>query len=1279
MRRARVKTYSVLGTLFVLAVAVTVLATADLGVLASPVERYVAHRLGRDVAIDGNFSLFLGNTISVTARDVRIAAPAWARESDLASAALLEFDLVATSLWSETIDIQRLRIEGLKVNLERSESGADNWTFTELDDDLSEALPAIVRSLVMQNAQLTYAAASDLSTLEFALTEIRGTERDDGNIEYRASGQLNETALELQGSIGPTEQLIKLKNTGFSLDGSLGDIKVSGEGQIDNLLRPRRPRGTLKVRGPNAEYLTDILGLRDVSTGPLHLDASIKLSGDQLDASVRGTFGEFDIDLTGSFVELGELDEINLRLHTAGPDAGAVARLAGLRNMPGQSFTLDAMIGSDNGDLVIERIDADIGETSLDFTGRFPDFPSPNGGVGQLTLAGPELGEYSHLLGLPGTLTGPFEVAADLEELSGGDTSLTAFAESPDIRLSVEGTIASAASHVGSSFAVIANGQHFKPVGLAIGLADVPDGRFDFRSAFTLAENGIALDEGVASLGRDRLMISGLIGYQPLEKDTDLKIAITGPDITSTLRAWGYETGRLPSEKFSVTGELRRARKYFELGDVQTLIGDADDFNISLDGRLAPEANLVGSVLHIETTGPSLAALTDILDLPYIPDAEFDIRARLERVDKGWEFDDGIADIGNASLEGQGLIGNDPLERDTELELSGHSDNLKVTLSTMGIEPGIAPAAAADAVLSIRPKRDDFELHKLTLTLPKGTLEANGSLGDSLDLEGSSLQVGVTGDDFSYLLPDSNAYSGLAKPFNLSGGVRKNGETLTVDKLKLSIEKARITGGLSLGLAPLAARGSFSVNASAPNLEKLTPRFDEVRQGRSVPMELKARGNWAGSAWVFDEFSLQLSNDLLSATGSVAGPPDFGEADLEVDWQIADLSNFNPLTGYDWPQEEAKLNFRLSGAPGRLNLDHLRATVGRSDIAGTFTLLSGQPMSLDASFRSQRLDIRRYLPAPPPAPPTPPSDQSSRPESVSSDQRVIPDTVVDLQPLNQLNAKVDLKVDRLKLTSGVLRDLELSGTLDTGALRVDRFSLRGFDKGSLAGSMQLGPSGDGSALSLELGGKNISLGFIVEGFKDMQFLPRYDVDASISMSGATLREMAASLDGEMRLVAGEGRIKATALRYVTSDIFMSLVNVVNPFAKSDEYADITCAVILLDAANGLVSGKPAYVMQSEKVDVFSDLELDLKTEEIKLQVKTVAQKGLGLSVSDLVNPYTQITGTLANPRMGLDPKGTIIEGGVAVITAGLSIAVTQVSDRFFSAKDQCGKALREAD
>jgi hypothetical protein len=75
----------------------------------------------------------------------------------------------------------------------------------------------------------------------------------------------------------------------------------------------------------------------------------------------------------------------------------------------------------------------------------------------------------------------------------------------------------------------------------------------------------------------------------------------------------------------------------------------------------------------------------------------------------------------------------------------------------------------------------------------------------------------------------------------------------------------------------------------------------------------------------------------------------------------------------------------------------------------------------------------------------------------------------------------------------------------------------------------------------------------------------------------------------------------------------------------------------------------------------------------------VPQKGLGLSVTSLVNPFVKLSGTFAKPALTIDPEGALVEGGAAVATAGLSILAKRFKQRFLDDKDACGKALKDAE
>ena len=85
------------------------------------------------------------------------------------------------------------------------------------------------------------------------------------------------------------------------LSGNIGEITVRGSARIDDLLAPRRPQMEMHIEGPSATYLTDILSMRPITSGPLEFSVSVAESGEQMIASLTGVFGEFDINVDGQF------------------------------------------------------------------------------------------------------------------------------------------------------------------------------------------------------------------------------------------------------------------------------------------------------------------------------------------------------------------------------------------------------------------------------------------------------------------------------------------------------------------------------------------------------------------------------------------------------------------------------------------------------------------------------------------------------------------------------------------------------------------------------------------------------------------------------------------------------------------------------------------------------------------------------------------------------------------------------------------------------------------
>ena len=152
----------------------------------------------------------------------------------------------------------------------------------------------------------------------------------------------------------------------------------------------------------------------------------------------------------------------------------------------------------------------------------------------------------------------------------------------------------------------------------------------------------------------------------------------------------------------------------------------------------------------------------------------------------------------------------------------------------------------------------------------------------------------------------------------------------------------------------------------------------------------------------------------------------------------------------------------------------------------------------------------------------------------------------------------------------------------------------------------------------------------------------------------------------------------TGLDRLTNSFLQELSNALNPFQDQQETTNINCAAAFASFEEGKVLGKPAVVVDTPNVKMLADVALDLETEKIQAQFKTVPQKGLGFSMSSLVNPYVEVTGTLSQPRLSLNPTNTVVGGSIAVMTGGISILVRNVLERMTTSGNICVTRLQKA-
>ena len=144
------------------------------------------------------------------------------------------------------------------------------------------------------------------------------------------------------------------------------------------------------------------------------------------------------------------------------------------------------------------------------------------------------------------------------------------------------------------------------------------------------------------------------------------------------------------------------------------------------------------------------------------------------------------------------------------------------------------------------------------------------------------------------------------------------------------------------------------------------------------------------------------------------------------------------------------------------------------------------------------------------------------------------------------------------------------------------------------------------------------------------------------------------------------------------DLLQEILGTINPFRETDPYTDFECIVVPIQIDNGQLAGAPNTFISTNKIRIVTRSSVDLNTEKIRIGIRTTPRRALSISAGELVNPYIQVVGTMAAPRLAVDETGVLISGGVAVATGGLSLLARGVWDRMSKSGDPCRQASDSA-
>jgi len=279
--------------------------------------------------------------------------------------------------------------------------------------------------------------------------------------------------------------------------------------------------------------------------------------------------------------------------------------------------------------------------------------------------------------------------------------------------------------------------------------------------------------------------------------------------------------------------------------------------------------------------------------------------------------------------------------------------------------------------------------------------------------------------------------------------------------------------------------------------------------------------------------------------------------------------------------------------------------------------------------------------------------------------------------LNRLDLSFHADIGEVILPRIKVRKFDTDFALKDGKINVDHFKAN-TAQGNFNAVMTLDTQADPPELSVSLVGIDVAFGFGGVDAEATIDYPLVTVALDLESTGTGSREIAANLNGYVDMINKSGQLPNAVLGVLFGDFLTQVLEAVNPFMKQDPYTGVVCGAYFINANDGVITIDPGAVMQTDKMNLFASGVVDLNTEKLNVGFDTAARKGIGVSAGDFVNPFVRVGGTMTSPRLVLDPKGTVVEGGVAVMTFGLSIVAKGMYGRWFASKDPCGKFIEEA-
>jgi uncharacterized protein involved in outer membrane biogenesis len=421
---------------------------------------------------------------------------------------------------------------------------------------------------------------------------------------------------------------------------------------------------------------------------------------------------------------------------------------------------------------------------------------------------------------------------------------------------------------------------------------------------------------------------------------------------------------------------------------------------------------------------------------------------------------------------------------------------------------------------------------------------------------------------------------------------------------------------------------------------------------------LSGRGQFGGVLSLVDTsrpFPLQadvhVGDNHIVIAGTITDPGNLAALDLQLQLASGSMAHLYDLTGVTLPDTppfstRGHLSGRLHKADSVFRYEKFTGKVGSSDVAGTLTYTTaGVRPRLVGEVRSEKLLLADLGPLIGTANPAQKGKKVAvREEVIVKSGMTIPATPFRTERWKAMDADIKFVAGQIiRAESLPVSDLSAHVLLENGKLTLNplKFGVAG---GTLSGNIVLDSSSDPVAAHFNLSARRLRLKELLPTFEPMQTsFGQINGDADLHASGNMPSGLAASLDGDVKLLLVDGAVSGALLEQAG----LNVANVVLDKLFGAKTVKINCAAANFVAKKGVLDAR-VFAIDTADALINVDGSVNLANEQMDLHVHPNTK---GFRVFSLRSPL-YVKGTFKDPKVGVE-VGPLAARGAAAVGLGL--------------------------